>query len=232
MNTKLDLNSLIQFKPIEQIEDIFQKVSPFAEPFVAARGEILRYKRMNTHQCFLLHSGTVTLNRRGDGMVLNTEKAPFILGVSNQYSSNDNVYVKVVENSQLSRLSVERFNLLTESYNLWQSLCFVLIYNASRVFAHSTLISQMSSYDLIRFQLQQLMDEPERIRRTTTAANYIMNRTYLSRSGVMRILSLLRSEGYISLQRGILVKIQELPETLIFPKNVSCKEESFFDKSK
>lgn len=170
---------------------------------------------------FLLHSGSVTLSRRGDGMVLNTEKAPFILGVSNQYGSNDNVYVKIVENSQLSRLSVERFNLLIESYNLWQSLSYLLIYNASRVYAHSTVISQMSSYDLICYQLQQLMDEPEGIRSNITAANYIMNRTYLSRSGVMRILSALRNEQYINLHRGILISIRELPSALKCFKNIN-----------
>ncbi|WJV38364.1 helix-turn-helix domain-containing protein [Raoultella terrigena] len=215
MNTKIDISSLIQFKPLEEIETILQKVSPFAEPFIATRGEILRYNKANKHQCYLLHSGSVTLNRRGDGMVLNTENAPFILGVSNQHASNGNLYVKVVENAHLSRLSVERFNLLTESYNLWKSLCYLLIYNASRVYAHSTMISQMSSYDLIRFQLKELMDERDEIRKNTTAANYIMNRTYLSRSGVMRILSVLKNEGYITLQRGVLVKLSELPESLV-----------------
>lgn len=148
-------------------------------------------------------------------MVLNTENAPFVLGVSNQYASNGNLYLKVVENAQLSRLSVERFNLLTESYNLWRDLSYLMIYNVSRVYAHITMISQMSSYDLIRFQLQELMDEPDAIRLNTTAANYIMNRTYLSRSGVMRILSVLRNKGYITLQRGVLVRLDALPESLV-----------------
>lgn len=196
MNTKADISSLIPFKPFEEISDIIQKVSPFAEPFIASRGEMLRYYNVaSKHQCYLLHSGSITLNRRGDGMVLNSENAPFVMGVSNQYSVNGNLYVKVVENSQLSRMSVERFNLLIESYNLWKSLSYLLIYNASRVYAHCSMISQMSSYDLIRFQLQELMDEPETLRLNTTAANYIMNRTYLSRSGVMRILSLLRGRA-------------------------------------
>lgn len=214
MNIQSDLNLLIRFKPTEHIEDIIKKVSPFSEPFIAARGDILRYKKMNVNQCYLLHSGSVTLNRRGDGMVLNTYKAPFIMGVSNQYGSEDNIYIKVVEDSQLSRLSVERFTLLAESYNLWRSLCYLLIYSSSRAYVHSAHLSQMSSYDLIRYQLQQLMVEPDRVRLNTTAANYIMNRTYLSRSGVMRILSVLRNEGHIMLQRGILFRLNELPESL------------------
>lgn len=214
MNKQPDISSLIKFKPVDHIEHIIQKVSPFAESFIAARGEVLRYNVASKHQCYLLHSGSITLNRRGDGMVLNKEHAPFIMGVSNQYSTAGNLYVKVVENAQLSRLSVERFNLLTESYNLWQDLCFLLVYNASRVYEHSTVISQMSSYEVIRFQLHELINEPDEIRMNTTAAGYILGRTYLSRSWVMRILSVLKNEGHITLRRGILVKLGPLPESL------------------
>lgn len=214
MNKITEISSLIQFKPLVEIEAILEKVAPFAESFIAAKGEILRYKVSNNHQCYLLHSGSVTLNRRGDGMILNTENAPFILGVSNQYSHLENLYVKVLENAQISRLSVERFNLLIGSYNLWQSLSYLLIYNASRVYAHSAMISQMTSYDLIRFQLNELISEPDKLRQDTTAANYILNRTYLSRSCVMRILSVLRTGGYITLQRGKLIELRTLPESL------------------
>lgn len=214
MNEKASPSSLIQFKPLTEIEAILDKISPFAEPFIAARGEVLQYNVGGKQQSYLLHSGSITLNRRGDGMILNKQSAPFILGVSNQYSSSGNLYVKVVENSQLSRLSAERFNLLIGSYNLWQELSYLLIYNASAMYAHSAMNSQMSSYDLIRFQLNELMKEPDTIRLSTTAANYILNRTYLSRSCVMRIIALLRNEGYITLQRGVLVHLESLPESL------------------
>ncbi len=69
----------------------------------------------------------------------------------------------------------------------------------------------MSSYEIIRFQLQELMNESERIRTSITAANYIKSRTYLSRSGIMRIIAELREAGYIELNRGILVAIKHLP---------------------
>jgi len=214
MNSKAELSSLVKFKPLAEIENIIQRVAPFAEPFIAAKGEILRYNIASKHQCYLLHNGRVNLHRRGDGMVLNTESAPFVLGLSNQYSTSGNMYIKVVENAQISRLTMERFNLLAESYGLWQDLCRLLIYNASRIYEHSTIISRMSSYDLIRFQLQELKNEPDGVRLKTTAANYIMDRTYLSRSGVMKILSVLRNGGHICLHRGVLVELNDLPESL------------------
>lgn len=144
-------------------------------------------------------------------MVLNSEKASFILGVSNQLSQTEDLYLRINEDAQMSRMPLERFNLLIESFGLWESLCKVLIYTASRVYEHCTLISQMSSYEIIRFQLLELMNESERIRTSITAANYIKNRTYLSRSGIMRIIADLRDAGYIELNRGILLSIKHLP---------------------
>lgn len=144
-------------------------------------------------------------------MVLNSEQATFIMGISNQFSQTENLYVRVNENAVMSRLPLERFNLLIESFGLWESLCKLVIYTASRVYEHCTLISQMSSYEIIRFQLLELMNESERIRSNITAANYIQSRTYLSRSGIMRILADLRDAGCVELKRGILISINHLP---------------------
>lgn len=217
MNTKITtgenpgMTSAQAVKPVAEIDKIIEQIAPFAKCFKANKGEILRYYSGNKRTCYLLHEGSVTLNRRGDGMVLNSEHGSFILGVSNQFSQSENLYVRVNENALISRLPLERFNLLIESYALWESLCKVLIYTASRVYEHCTLVAQMSSYEIIRFQLQELMNESERIRTSMTAANYIKNRTYLSRSGIMRIIAELREAGYIELNRGILVAINHLP---------------------
>lgn len=144
-------------------------------------------------------------------MILNSERAKFILGISNQFSQSENLYIRVTENGLISQLPLERFNLLIERNELWESMCKLLIYTSSRVYEHCTLISQMSSYEIIRFQLQELMYEPDLIREKITAANYIKERTYLSRSGIMRILAVLREAGYIEIYRGVLVAINQLP---------------------
>ncbi|MFQ3392525.1 helix-turn-helix domain-containing protein [Enterobacter mori] len=217
MNTKNitgenpELASAQSLKPIADIDKIIEQIAPFATRFHANKGEILRYYVGSKRTCYLLHQGSVTLNRRGDGMVLNSEQATFVMGVSNQFSKTENLYLRVNENAEMSRLPLERFNLLIESFGLWESVCKLMIYTASRVYEHCTLISQMSSYEIIRFQLQELMNESERIRKSMTAANYIKSRTYLSRSGIMRILAELRDAGCIDLKRGVLLAIKNLP---------------------
>ncbi|EPK7357709.1 helix-turn-helix domain-containing protein, partial [Kluyvera ascorbata] len=74
-----------------------------------------------------------------------------------------------------------------------------------------TAVSQMSSFDIVKFHLRQLMLEPSCIRKSRTAVSYIMDRTSLSRSGIMRILRQLRDDKCIVLERGILLDIDHLP---------------------
>lgn len=177
---------------------------------IIARGEIIHYCSGDTRQCFLLLHGSVALHRRGDGIVLNSESAPFILGVSSQLSS-EHLYVRALETSEVASVSLACFNHVVAQQNLWEHFSNLLIYTASRVYEHCAQISQMSAYDIIRFQLVELMQEPEAIRQNITAAAYIKSRTYLSRSGIMRILAELRTGKYITMERGVLVEIHHLP---------------------
>ncbi|WP_368541108.1 winged helix-turn-helix transcriptional regulator [Enterobacter soli] len=200
----------LELKPFAHIENLISHVLPFAERTIVSKGDIVHYFCDDTRQCFLLLHGSVALHRRGDGIVLNSESSPFVLGVSSQLSS-EHLYVRALETSEIARVSLECFNQIVANANLWQHFARLLVYTASRVYEHCAQISQMSAYDIIRFQLVELMQEPPAVRQSTTAAAYIKSRTYLSRSGIMRILAELRTGGYIIMQRGILIEINHLP---------------------
>lgn len=217
MKSKISVENITQSlpvstaKPLVHIQKLMDCISPYAEIFTPSRGEALRYIYNNKRVCYLLHEGNVTLHRRGDGMILNSEKGPFLLGVSNLQTQHPHLYVRASEDVKISRISAERISLVIEKEQLWESLCHLIIYTASRIYEHCTVISQLSSYEIIRIQLLELMQESERFRMNVTAANYIQDRTYLSRSGIMRILSRLREDGHIELQRGVLLGVSHLP---------------------
>lgn len=216
MNTRLthpenhDKSLALELKPFRHIEALIKHVLPAAERVVIGRGDVVHYYKDDIRQCFLLVQGSVALHRRGDGIVLNSESAPFILGVSSQFSS-EHLYVRALETSEIARVPLDCFNHIVAQLDLWEHFSKLLIYTASRVYEHCAQISQMSAYDIIRFQLVELMQEPNAIRQKITDAAYIKSRTYLSRSGIMRILAELRTGKYITMERGILLDINHLP---------------------
>jgi CRP-like cAMP-binding protein len=206
----IEKTPVLTAKPYKHIEKLINTLLPLTERRILSRGEVVHYYHHDDRQCFLLLQGSVALHRRGDGIVLNSESSPFILGVSSQFSS-EHLYVRALETSELAAVSLERFNSTIAQHNLWEPFSHLLIYTASRAYEHCSRISQMSAYDIIRFQLVELMQEPEAIRMNTTAAAYIQSRTWLSRSGIMRILAELRTGQYITMERGVLLDIHHLP---------------------
>ncbi|MEL4012843.1 helix-turn-helix domain-containing protein [Dryocola clanedunensis] len=174
--------------------------------------QIIHYIENEERNVFILHKGSVGLYRSRDSMVLNSESSPFIFGFSNQISDPDYLFMRTQEPSTISYLPLSEANKIVEKNDLWKDLAFLLVYTAARVYEHCSSISQPTSYEIIKYQLLELMKESDEIRNNTTAAGYIKSRTFLSRSGIMRILSELKVGGYIQIERGVLTKIIHLPK--------------------
>ncbi len=57
------------------------------------------------------------------------------------------------------------------------------------------------------------MAKKETLRQTINTCDYIQEKTHISRSRVMKILSDLKIGNYIEIERGVLIKINKLPKT-------------------
>lgn len=215
MNETLNINSHLlttEIRPEEGITKLMMALSADLPHVIAKRGEIIKYTTSAGKRCMVLHKGSVALHRRGDGMVVTSERAPFILGLDNQPGTCDTMYLHCQEECEVSFISLTRVNDIIAKENLWKPFVEVLLYITSQVFEHCTQVHQMSAYDIIRYQLYELLKESETVRMNTTVGKYIKSRTYLSRSGIMRILSELRIGQYIRIERGILMGITHLPK--------------------
>lgn len=200
-----------QKKPLAEIERILRYLSLKANKIETKNRQSLNYIAGGQHQCFLLHKGSVTLYRNIDGMVLNSESAPYIFGISTQLLESDYLYIRTQPSSEVSVISIDEANKIIAKENLWQSLSTLLIYTASRVYDHCTKISSLSSYEIICYQLYELMGEPEEIRNSVSIVSYIKSRTFLSRSSIMKILAQLKTGEYIVTEKGFLKAINNIP---------------------
>lgn len=201
----------VDHKPCKSIANLIEAISKDLDVIAIDKSSIIHYEQEGLSNCIILHSGRMAVHRRGDGMIISTEKAPFIFGLSNQMNFKNKMYLRALEKCELSLIDLNESNEIIRNSNLWHSMCDLLIYTSSRIFEHCAQIQQMSAYDIIRFQLYELSRESEDVRLSTTVPNYIKTRTFLSRSGIMRILSELRTGGYIDMTNGYLKSINHLP---------------------
>lgn len=199
-------------KPVGEIDILIKAFSSDRPLLTVKKSEVLKYSSTAEQNCIMLKRGSIAMRRRGDGMVVSSERAPFIFGLENQPGITDTMYLHCLEECDIQFISLEQANSIVASANLWKAFVHVLIYTTSRVFEHCTQVHHMSAYDIIRYQLYELVKESEEVRKSTTVAKYIKSRTYLSRSGIMRILSELKTGKYINIDNGILKSINYLPK--------------------
>ncbi|UJD91889.1 cyclic nucleotide-binding protein (plasmid) [Rahnella aquatilis] len=198
-------------KPVGDIEILINHLTAKSNKLETKDGQLLNYTAGSERNCFLLHKGTVFLYRKIDGMVLNSESAPYVFGLSTQLTEPDYLYIRIHEASEVSYLPIEEANKIIEREKLWKNLAHLLIFTATRVYDHCAKISALSSYEIICYQLYELMYEPEEIRNNISTVAYVMNRTFLSRSSIMKILAQLKTGGYITMEKGILKAINHIP---------------------
>lgn len=199
----------LSLKPVRHIECLIQYISPHANILETNSRHLVNFVSNNSRQCCLLLRGTASLFRSHDGFMLNSESAPYIFGLSNQFSNSDYLFMRTETTCQVAFISVDKANQIIAQENLWESLAKILIYTAGRVYEHCTRLVSPTSYDIIRTQLYELMREADELRLHTTAANYIQSRSFLSRSSIMKILADLKKGGYIITERGVLQEIQK-----------------------
>jgi hypothetical protein len=122
------------------------------------------------------------------------------------------LYIKALMPSVIGKMSREQALKVIKDHNQWEALSQHLMFISAKLFTYSEQLTAPSAYEVIRMQLLELMGEDERVRTTTTAERYIRDKTNLSRSGIMHIISKLKEGGFIEINRGILIKINRLPD--------------------
>lgn len=157
--------------------------------------------------CYLIASGSVSVHRNADNLMIYRISAPLVLGLG----MIRDVYIQTQEPCRLATLPLPQAHQLIQDNNLWELFARHMTMLSSKLYSHSKLLTAPTSYETTRTLLIALMREPEALRANTSAERYIRDRTLLSRSGVMKILSALKAGGYIVIEEGRLREIKKLP---------------------
>lgn len=204
-------NTRNTIKPYQDIQRMIDAFKPHARVHVRRDIHSLNSIDFHKRQCFLLHTGYVSLCRERDGLVINSEGAPFIFGFSDLCQTTQNITIYPAQDAILSSLPLEKAYEIVSKQDQWQPLAKLLMFISHRIYEHCTRTSQFNSYQTIRALLLDFHGEPRALQASTPILQYIQSRCFLSRSGILRILAALRSGHYISIENGRLLEINGLP---------------------
>ncbi|MEX2976658.1 helix-turn-helix domain-containing protein [Serratia fonticola] len=207
-----DNNPLFDSKPIAHIQALQDSLLEIGSVRKAKRGQQFPLVLNGERMCFSLIQGKCDIKRQRDSLLIDSSDAPIILGISLLWGYSSHFIIQAKNTIEYMYFSQNAFLLHVEKYNLWKQASYSSMYVTTKLAEYIPLNIAISSYESICNQLRALNDENFETRATTSALKYIQERTSLSRSGIMKTLSELNAGGYITIKRGILIKINKLPE--------------------
>ena len=211
MNPKavMPIHTLARFKPFTQIERLARHFLPLAEIKDFSAHRILHLENNSGRLCLILLEGLVDISRVDDGILKGTIKAPFVAGLSHPDYMANTFRLMSATRVKVAILSYKDAMTIIRGKSLWEDYSNYLLYIMGLQATLSTHSIGLRAQDIIRDCLIDLMNESEQYRLKTNACKYIMEKTALSRSGVMGILAKMKKEKSIGIERGVLIFIND-----------------------
>lgn len=214
--TPLKKNAPVLFtqddKPTEHILALQHALTPFGKKCSFPAGKKIRLFHNGIRHWFLLQSGEMSACRDSDGLKIANFREPSLAGIAETFYPKELLFF--LAESPVELLMYQESDVLETlaRENLWQSLVYIQAYIIQTLSIRDKLLSGNDTYEIVCNHLRMLMNEKEAFRLSTTVPRYIQQRTQLSRSGIMKILSDLRKGGYITIEKGVLYAVNRLPK--------------------
>lgn len=199
-------------KPVEAINRLIEVCRPYGT-FIDTHANLtpLSLTGNNGEQLVLvLLEGVMNIIRNSDNLLYAVVPGPTFIGVlASDYRKKINTFCAMKGSVVMMLPRDTVIELVTEHGLVRELLDYYRYINDYQNYLADLMISR-STYEIVCGLLNELALLPPEIRKTISVSNYILNRTHLARSGIMKMLADLRLGGYIDIQNG---KLKEIKKT-------------------
>jgi len=206
------LNYISPLVKSQATDELIALFSPYVTYERIPAGQRLYFCIDEINMCYLLLSGVIKVCRATDALVIATMPSPNITGISSLLPASHDLFLETQSDSFIGSLTTQKAYEIIEQYNAWELLASHVTRVTANLFKRYVIMTAPTTYDILKFQLMSLMQEPEDLRLATSTVKYITERTRLSRSTIMKMLAQLKKGGYIVMDEGILIAINNFPD--------------------
>lgn len=203
-------------KPVESIHRLMTAFVSISNPYPHhGRNCEARFKDKHAEfEVYLVTKGRVDIWREADNRLVETAFAPSILGLQGSAYRSQHYHLKFHTGAEVSTIPLQAAMVIIEQQSLWRDVFYYQGYLNDRQLHHESMLINSSTYETVCLFLKELSQYSDSERAKLSVADYILQRSNLARSGVMKVLADLRFGGYIDIQHGKLIKILNS-----FPRN-------------
>lgn len=207
------MQNLPPIRPEQSIQRLTALLQPIAEKMKVVPRKRITWTYKNQPQLFLLLEGELSILRASDGLLIVTVYDPHLFGIAEMIQPVRGHLLRAESESTILRVDAQTAMQVFREEGVWEDVASVLSYHTAYLFYRDALVVQQRTYSVIRNHLQEMILLPEETRMKISILDYIQERTHLSRSSVLNVLSALKNGHYIEFKRGgYLVTVNSLPE--------------------
>lgn len=153
--------------------------------------------------CIVLHEGIVAAYRPIDDLLIQNIHAPNLLGI-NLFIDSPHYYFRALTKIRYELIPLNKVKEIINQNNLWEHVAMHQMWLCSKLMDYLSYMTGVSTREIIIYCLECLKNEPEEIRNNKTVADYVIEKTLLSRSTVMKMLAIFKREGLVKTHKGLL----------------------------
>ncbi|HCA7077489.1 TPA: helix-turn-helix domain-containing protein [Citrobacter sedlakii] len=201
-------------RPEESIARLTAIIEPVAEKLTVAPRKRMTWTYKGRQQMYLLLEGELSILRASDGLLIVTVYEPHLFGIAEMIQPTQGHILRAESVSTVLRVDAQLAAARFRQEGVWEDVAALLSYHTAYLIYRDAKIVQQRTYSVIRNHLHEMILLPEETRMRTTILDYIQDRTLLSRSSILNVLSALKQGKYITFKRGgYLLELGHLPES-------------------
>lgn len=201
-------------RPEQSIARLTAILEPIAEKVKVIPRKRITWTYKGRQQMYLFVEGELSMLRASDGLLLVTVYEPHLFGIAEMIQPTQGHILRAETESIILRAEADRAAELFREQGVWEDVAALLSYHTAYLIYRDAQVVQQRTYSVIRNHLQEMILLPEEARMRTTILDYIQDRTLLSRSSILNVLSALKQGNYIDFKRGgYLISVGHLPES-------------------
>lgn len=200
-------------RPDSAIDKIIEALRPLGEVIHIPARKRIGWRSRDSACLYLFVRGEISVLRISDGLVLSSTFEPHVFGLSEIISPMHCNLLRAETDSTLIRVDADCALAEIERQGIWDAVAEVSIYHTNMMVFRDLKIVNQRTPPVVQNYLQELDALPEEKKYQVNILNYVQERTGLSRSSILNVITSLKKNKCIDYERGgYQLRINNLPE--------------------
>jgi len=182
---------------------------------ISTKAYLCKYKKnqrvelIKNNNIAYLKSGSVSVYRKEDNLIVTRLDAPFILGLTQMFNDTKYHYFRCNTMCEMWEISSESASNIFNNNNLWELVFNITSWHMNCYFQRDIMITQPNNKEIIREHIKFIWSMSPEIRKSTSVYSFIMLRNHISRSMIHKIIQELSVTQNVKIEKGKLIHYED-----------------------